>query len=559
MKKDMSDLSLDDQFMILLHKKIMDKTGSAKRRAKKYYMDKYKKTGIIPEPLRLAGKGVMEGRKCSGRPRALTQDVKNRFIEMVRASCDADDPRFIYITSKARVITNYKVFLEEEFQKTISIHALRRLVRNQDLDLYLKQPDFDETQIEKGYFNPEPVFDLVQMDGCNFQYIKIKDDNGKWCKPQVIEFYDTGSRYMFVLESYFSETSLNAVDLFIRFLLETPFPKKRIRLRPDRARGFLNLKRPIHELNIRYSLPDRFYMEPDFTGVRSPKHKVHLESSHRSLHHFEIRIIKKFEDRIIRTEPGFAFKGNKKEPITITCLDITLEELRQSGMIEVYRRQHNENPHRLSEAGKTQTWVPGKKLRAYLSDQETMAFDPEHIDALIRYGFDKKKATVSTQKTITFNKQKYTVVVGAEKFSSYKSTAVYVSCYNSKLYIFEYKKDGIFLGEALPQKPSQKPASVIKKSEMRLKQNEVEQIAGYLSKKDMSVDMNTLVSYYRNGLTFSIAKAVLEENIARYDQLGAKLQDTQRSGFVRFNAFLVDYKRYRQRELERPFGRENKP
>ena len=75
----------------------------------------------------------------------------------------------------------------------------------------------------------------------------------------------------------------------------------------------------------------------------------------------------------------------------------------------------------------------------------------------------------------------------------------------------------------------------------------------------MSVDMNTLVSYYRNGLTFSIAKAVFEENIARYDQLGAKLQDTQRSGFVRFNAFLVDYKRYRQRELERPFGMENKP
>jgi hypothetical protein len=233
MKKDMSDFSLDDQFMILLHKKIMDKTGSAKRRAKKYYMDKYKKTGIIPEPLRLAGKGVMDGRKCSGRPRALTQDVKNRFIEIVRASCDADDPRFIYITRKARVITNYKVFLEEEFQKTISIHALRRLVRNEDLDLYLKQPDFDETQMEKGYFNPVPVFDLVQMDGCNFQYIKIKDDNGKWCKPQVIEFYDTGSRYMFVLEFYFSETSLNAVDLFIRFLLEAPLPKKRIRLRPD--------------------------------------------------------------------------------------------------------------------------------------------------------------------------------------------------------------------------------------------------------------------------------------------------------------------------------------
>lgn len=548
MNDDISALPLDDQFMILLHKKIMDKTGSAKRQAKKYYTDRYKRTGIIPKPLRLAGKGVMEGRKCSGRPRALSEDVKNRFIEMVKASCDKDDPGFIFITQKARAITNYQVFLEEEFQKEISIHALRRLIRNEDLNLYLNQPDFGENQMDKGYFNPVPVFDLVQMDGCCFQYIKIKNDYGIFCKPQVIEFYDTGSRHMFVLELYFSETSLNAVSLFIRFLQETSFPKKKIRLRPDRAKGFLNLKRPIHELNIRYSLPDGFYMEPDFAGKGSPKHKVHLESSHRSLHHFEIRIIKRFEDRIVRTEPGFAFKGNKKVPITVTCLDITLEDLRDSGMIEMYRRRHNENPHRFTEAGKTQTWVPDKKLKAYLSDQETMAFDPDHIDALIRYGFDKKKATVSAQKTITFDKQKYTVVIGAEKFSSYKSTAVHVSWYNGKLFIFECKKDGVFLGEALPQKRSQTPASVIKKSEIRLKQNEVEQIAGYLSKKDMSVDMNMLVSYYRNGLTFSTAKAVFEENAARYDQLRAKLKDGEKSGFVRFNAFLVDYSRYRQKE-----------
>ena len=62
---DILSLALDDQFIILLHKKIMDKKGSAKRRAKKYYMDQYKKTGIIPKPLLLAGRGIMEGRKCS--------------------------------------------------------------------------------------------------------------------------------------------------------------------------------------------------------------------------------------------------------------------------------------------------------------------------------------------------------------------------------------------------------------------------------------------------------------------------------------------------------------
>ena len=555
MDEDLSTLSLDDQFMILLHKKIMHKSGSAKRRAKKYYIDQYKKTGIIPKPLRLAGRGIMEGRKCSGRSRALSPDVKNRFIQMLKASCDANDKNFIYITRKARTITTYHQFLQEEFQKEISIHALRRAVRQLNLKLYLQKPDFDQPHIAKGFFNPEKIFDLVQLDGCRFQYIKIKDENGTWCKPQVIEFYDTGSRYMFVLECYFSETSLNALDLFTRFLRDGPFPKKRIRLRPDRAKGFLNLKRPIHELNFKYSLPGGFYMEADFSARQSPKHKVHLESSHRSLHHFEIRIIKRFEDAIVKTEPGFVFKGNKKEQITVTCLDISIEQLRGSRMLELYRRQHNDSVHRFSEAGQTQTWVPSQKLKAYLSDQQTMEFDPDHIDDFIRYGFDKRKATVSRHKTITYDKRKYTVVVGAEKFSSSKSTPVAVSHHHNKLYIFEHKKDGLFLGEALCQQPSQKPQSAVEKSQKRLKQNEVEQIAAFLENQQMRVDINSLICCYQNGLTFNIAKAVVENNTKRYDQLGAKLQQPDRAGFVRFNAFLIDYKRYQQKQPARADGK----
>ena len=547
---DISSLPLDDQFMILLHKKLMDKKGSAKRRAKKYYTDQYKQTGVIPKPLQLAGQGIMEGRKCSGRPPALSSDVKRRFIDMVKASCDAQDPSFIYITRRARMITTYRRFLEEEFQKDISIHALRRLVRKESLDLYLKQPDFDEDPVDKGYFNPEEVFDLVQVDGCKFQYFKIRDENGNWRKPQVIEFYDTGSRYMFVLECYFSETSLNAVDLFSRFLLDAPFPKKKIRLRPDRAKGFLNLKRPIHELNIKYSMPGGFYMDPDFSRARSPKDKVHLESSHRSLHNFEIRIIKRFEDTIAKTEPGVIFKGNRKEKIIVTCLDIRIEQLRQSRMIELYRREHNESSHRFSEGGKTQAWIPSQRLQGYLSDKETMVFDPAHMDTFMKYGFDKKRATVSKDKTIVCNKQKYAVVVGAEKFSSYKSTAVKISHYNNKLYIFEDKKDGICLGEAVCQKPSKKPRSVTEKAEKRLKKNEVEQICGYLEDKQMSVDMKSLISCYQNGLTFRIAKAVFEANMDRYRQLVAKLQDPNRAGFVKFNAFIIDIERHRQRHAD---------
>lgn len=60
-----------------------------------------------------------------------------------------------------------------------------------DHHIYLKQPDFDETPA-KGFFNPEGIFDLAQVVGCIFQYIKIRDEDEKWRKPQVIDCYDTG-------------------------------------------------------------------------------------------------------------------------------------------------------------------------------------------------------------------------------------------------------------------------------------------------------------------------------------------------------------------------------
>ena len=67
--------------------------------------------------------------------------------------------------------------------------------------------------------------------------------------------------------------------------------------------------------------------------------------------------------------------------------------------------------------------------------------------------------------------------------------------------------------------------------------NEVEQITGYLESKEMSVDINALISCYQNGLTFDIAKIIFEKNTTRYEQLVTKLQDPSRSGFAMFNAF----------------------
>jgi hypothetical protein len=537
--EDLDRLPMDDRFVILLHKKIMDKTGSAKRRAKKYYMDQYRKTGVIPKPLLLAGQGIMEGRKCSGRRRVLTKKIQKRFIEMVKASSDPLDDRFVFITRHGRTIKNYHAWLEQEFEHSISLVALRRFAKQANLNVYLGKPDFEEEADLSVCFKDEPVFDLIQMDGCKFRYFKIRSGDGAWSKPQVIEFFDTGSRNMFVLEAYFSESSQNSVDLFGKLLVSTPFPRKKIRLRPDNAKGFVNLKRPIKELNITYSLPGGFYLKPDFSRINAPKDKAHLESSHRGLHHFEMQIIKHFEDRIAKMEPGYIYRNGKKEKITVTYLDIDLETLRHSGLIESYRRQHNGEKHYFSVDGKTSAWVPQEKFDDGLAQCETLSFNADDVRHFAKYGYDKIKATVGAKGIINFNNHSYHVATGAQNFSRQKSTKVYISDLGDKLLIFEYKEDGILLGEALRREPYEKPTK-----QAAAEPNAVELISAFLQEKKMVVDRPRLIDIHLRGLTLDAAKAIYRQNRKRYIAYAIKLRQPETiTGKALFNAFILDCER----------------
>ncbi|MBT3179117.1 MAG: integrase [Desulfobacula sp.] len=547
------NLTLDDRFHLLLHKKIMNKTGSARRRNKKYYKDQYKKTGIIPGPLLLAGKGIMDGRRCSGRPRSFDEQTKKRFVEMVIASCDPSSQGFIFITQKARTIKNYHHWLEKELNRPISLVALRRCVKRENLKSYLNKPDFEDNVPMKNSFKSEPVFDLIQMDGCKFRYLKIRNNNGHWQKPQVIEFYDTGSRHMFILDAYFSESSWNSVDLFTQFLMSTPFPQKKIRIRPDNAKGFLNLKRAINALNLKHSTPDGFYMESDFSRIHSPKDKAHLESSHRSLHNFEIRIIKAFEDRIAKTMPGYIFGHGKKEKITITCLDITLHDLKESPLMEEYRHEHNSTKHYFSENGKVTAWVPDQKLAYFFSTGiDTMTFSPGQVKEYMKYGFQKIKATVSKKKTIRFDNQDYYVTLGVELFSSHKSTPVQISRYNDKLFIFEPKDNGILLGEALARKPFEKPLGSLA---VQPEANELDQIIVFLEQHSMVVDRPPLIEIYHKGLSLVMTKQIFNHNQKRYTAYETKMrQPKDRKGLALFNAFVLDCQNYQRRTHVAPYA-----
>lgn len=538
-QKDTSDLSIDDRFYLLLHKKIMNKTGSARRRAKKYYKDQYRKTGIIPRPLFLADKGVMEGRKCSGRPRSLDEAVKIRFIEMVKSSCDPLSPGFIFITRKARTIKNYHYWLEQEFCRSISLQALLRLVKSENLKVYLEKPDTDEDIPVKHTFKSEPVFALVQIDGCRFRYLRIRNENGNWQAPQAIEIFDTGSRHMFDLDAWFEETSMNSLELFIRFLQGTEFPLDTICIRPDNAKGFLNLKRPINALNTAHSTPGGFFMKSDFSRIHSPKDKAHLESTHRSLHNFEIRVIKAFEDRIVKTVPTIIFNQGKKETITVTLLNITLQDLRNSGLIQEYRNEHNRNKHHFSEHGRIEAWVPEQKMDHFLSEQTgTLTFSPGQVQEYMKYGFDKIKATVSTKRTIRHARQDYFVTTGAELFSRHKSTPVKISSYKDKLYIFEPGEDGVLLGEALACQPFDGPPVT---RDIHTQPDEISRMIDFLEQRGMIVDRPALIEIYYRGIDLKQAKTIYMQHQQRYDTYIKKMrQPLQQKGKALFNAFALD-------------------
>jgi len=303
------------------------------------------------------------------------------------------------------------------------------------------------------------------------------------------------------------------VDLFVQFLTSTSFPQKKIRIRPDNAKGFLNLKRPVNALNLKYSIPDGFYMKSDFSRVYAPKDKAHLESSHRRLHNFEIRIIKAFEKKIKKTMPEYIFTNNKKEKITVTYLDITLYDLKNSGLMKEYCYEHNNSRHYFSENGKVTDWIPDKKFADFFSTGiDTLTISPDQVKEFMKYGFQKKKVMVSKAKTIRHNNQDYYVTIGIDLFSSHKSTPVHISRYNDKLFIFEPKEDGIFLGEALAKKPFKKSVQLSTHPEA----NELDKIIAFLEHNSMVVERPMLINLYHKGLCLSVVKQIFKHNQKRY-------------------------------------------
>ena len=142
--------------------------------------------------------------------------------------------------------------------------------------------------------------------------------------------------------------------------------------------------------------------------------------------------------------------------------------------------------------------------------------------------------------------------MGADVFSSHKSTPVQISQYNDKLFIFEPTANGILLGEALTQKPYKKPTTP---SSHEPKPNDLEQIISFLEQHSMVVDCQTLIECHHKGLSLAMVKNVFQLNKNRYIAFMKKIrQPEKRVGEAVFNAFLLDCQNHLRRVHIAPYA-----
>jgi len=250
---------------------------------------------------------------------------------------------------------------------------------------YISYSEEDHSLSNFLFENQENVFDILYIDNYTYQFIKIKDEHGKWLRPHLIEIFDKGSKYIFTMESYLSSNHQTSIDLLSKLISKSQLPKQKIRLCTNCVTDYFHLKQPISDLNEEYMTPGGFHLDLVGPNDTISGNKVNLKSDFQILHALEKNIIKEFGDKIVKEE--FIPSINNERSTTVTFLNIGLEDIRKSQLMETYRNIHNttEISPNLFKDSHIQPWIPNEKLQKYMSVKEKMIFN---FDAIMKSRFN---------------------------------------------------------------------------------------------------------------------------------------------------------------------------
>jgi len=510
--------SESEVFETLLYRFLLDKKISTRKTLRSRYRKVFRETGEIPQ--------ILIGKESRGRRSTLDAEIAVRFIAMTKDSVELNEWGHVNVTHSLRKVTNFHYELEKEFKRDIDIQKLYALVHKHKLKKYFNKLDGEEQAKEQSYFLGLPVLHTIQMDGVQTDYFAVRKDPTKPitsaadCRfVDCIEFYDLGSRKLMAIDGYFGESNENSVDVFNKFILNNSFTETIIRITPDNAKGFLNLRHCIKAINDQHARPDGFTFLDCFARAGSPKDKAHLESSHRAFHSFEHHVIEHYKalGKVVGTfEKRKKINDSRYKIITCTMIDISLEEFKTSGFLEEYRHKHNSSRHRFSENGRQKSWIPDVKYDAHLKLHPVFNFTEE--DALRNrvHGYTKQKATVSKDGLITYKTAKYSVPQDAD-FSSTNSTPVYIrDIGDGILAVLTREEDGQFICNAVALKAPVKSEKIIAIEEKKVAKSVAggaySAICRQFEAIALPINEKMLKDFIERGLTSEIAAIVISNN-----------------------------------------------
>jgi len=279
-----------------------------------------------------------------------------------------------------------------------------------------------------------PVLHTVEADVAQTHYFAIRKDPAKpissavdCCFINCIQFYDLGSRRLMAINGCFGESYENSVDIFNKFILENQFTETGIGIKLGNLNGFLNLQCCIKEINKRYAQPDGFAFLEDYARAGTLKDNAHLDSSRRAFCIFELSVIEYYKkhNKVVGTFKRRRSNDSLFAQYEVTMIDISLEEFKESGLLEEYQSKHNNSNHRFAENGWQKTWIPNVKYDAHLKLHPVFNFTEEDALRNSVLGYTKQKAVVNKEGLITFEKLRYSVPQDAD-FSRTNPTPVYI-------------------------------------------------------------------------------------------------------------------------------------